>query len=234
MDFRQTTILDLTQQVQTGQTSCKALVTAALQNIHRLDPVINAFCAVDDARALDEAAKIDQRLAAGEHLPLAGIPFGVKDLEDAQGYITTFGSAFHTEDAPALEDSELVRRLRAAGAIVVGKTNTPEFGYKGKTDNVPFGVTKNPWDLTRTPGGSSGGSSAALAAGMVPLATGSDGGGSIRIPAALCGLSGIKTSQGRVPNGGPKPTGSGLLTVKGPMTRRIRDAAFRVGSVHRC
>ena len=226
MDFRQTTILDLTQQVQTGQTSCKALVTAALQNIHRLDPVINAFCAVDDVRALDEAAKIDQRLAAGEHLPLAGIPFGVKDLEDAQGYITTFGSAFHTEDAPALEDSELVRRLRAAGAIVVGKTNTPEFGYKGKTDNVPFGVTKNPWDLTRTPGGSSGGSSAALAAGMVPLATGSDGGGSIRIPAALCGLSGIKTSQGRVPNGGPKPTGSGLLTVKGPMTRRIRDAAF--------
>ena len=188
MDFRQTTILELSQQVQSGQTSCQSLVTEALENIHRLNPTLNAFCAVDAARSLDEAAKIDQRLARGERLPLAGIPFGVKDLEDAQGYITTFGSAFHTNDAPALEDSELVRRLRAAGAVVVGKTNTPEFGYKGKTDNVPFGYTKNPWDLTRTPGGSSGGSSSAIAAGMIPLATGSDGGGSIRITGGIVRL----------------------------------------------
>ena len=107
-----------------------------------------------------------------------------------------------------------MQRLRAAGAIVVGKTNTPEFGYKGVTDNVPFGASKNPWNKEYTPGGSSGGSSAALAAGMVPITTGSDGGGSIRIPAALCGLSAIKTSQGRVPNGGPTPPGSGILTVK--------------------
>ena len=125
---------------------------------------------------------------------------------------------------PASTDSVLVARLRAAGAVVVGKTNTPEFGYKGKTDNVPFGASKNPWNLERSPGGSSGGSAAAIAAGMIPLATGSDGGGSIRIPAAVCGLPGFKSSQGRVPNGGPKPTGSGLLTVKGPMTFRTEDA----------
>ena len=109
---------------------------------------------------------------------------------------------------------------------MVGKTNTPEFGYKGVTDNLPFGATKNPWNEAYSPGGSSGGSAAAIASGMIPLATGSDGGGSIRIPAALCGLSGIKLSHGRIPNGGPKPPGSGLLTVKGPMTKKIHDAVY--------
>ena len=121
----------------------------------------------------------------------------MKDLEDAEGYVTTYGSSFHVDDAPASSDSVLVARLRAAGAIVVGKTNTPEFGYKGKTDNVPFGASKNPWNLERSPGGSSGGSAAAIAAGMIPLATGSDGGGSIRIPAAVCGLPGFKSLPGQ-------------------------------------
>ncbi len=226
MDFRQTSLEVLAGEVNAKKRSAVELVQAALANIERDNPTINAFCATDHERALQAARQVDQNIAQGARLPLAGIPFGVKDLEDAEGYVTTFGSAFHVGDVPAASDSELVRRLRAAGAVVVGKTNTPEFGYKGKTDNVPFGVTRNPWDLSRSPGGSSGGSSAALAAGMVPLATGSDGGGSIRIPAALCGLSGIKTAQGRVPNGGAKPTGSGLLTVKGPMTRKIRDTAY--------
>src|SRR5690606_34631804 len=131
---------------------------------------------------------------------------------------TTYGCLLKADDPPAEGDSVLVARLRAAGCVVVGKTNTPEYGHKGATDNLLFGPTLNPWDLERSPGGSSGGSAAALAAGMVPLATGSDGGGSIRIPAALCGMSGIKTTQGRVPNGGPHPPGSGLFSVKGPMT----------------
>src|SRR5439155_13562809 len=123
----------------------------------------------------------------------------------AAGLPTSHGSAAYIEAEggahPAQNDSVLVARLRAAGAIVMGKTNTPEMGWKGQTDNAVFGTTRNPWDPTRTPGGSSGGSAAAIAAGMVPLATGSDGGGSIRIPSALCGLSGFKPSLGRVPSG---------------------------------
>ncbi|MGB1537461.1 MAG: amidase [Pseudomonadales bacterium] len=226
MDFREQSMRSIADRVNQGKVSAVAVVTDALDAIERLNPSLNAFCAFDPELALQAAQEVDAQRSKGAQLPLAGVPFGVKDLEDAAGYVTTFGSAFHVDDAPAASDSELVRRLRQAGAVVVGKTNTPEFGYKGKTDNVPFGATKNPWQQSRSPGGSSGGSAAALAAGMIPLATGSDGGGSIRIPAALCGLSGIKTSQGRMPNGGAKPTGSGLLTVKGPMTSRIRDAAF--------
>jgi len=117
----------------------------------------------------------------------------------------------------------LVARLRAAGCVVVGKTNTPEFGWTAKTENAVFGTTKNPWNLEHTPGGSSGGAAAALAAGMVPLATGSDGGGSIRIPSACCGLSGMKASMGRVPSGGPRPPDWPGLSAKGPMARRIED-----------
>lgn len=226
MDFREQSMRSIADRVNQGKVSAVAVVTDALDAIERLNPSLNAFCAFDPELALQAAQEVDAQRSKGAQLPLAGVPFGVKDLEDAAGYVTTFGSAFHVDDAPAASDSELVRRLRQAGAVVVGKTNTPEFGYKGKTDNVPFGATKNPWQQSRSPGGSSGGSAAALAAGMIPLATGSDGGGSIRIPAALCGLSGIKTSQGRMPNGGAKPPGSGLLTVKGPMTSRIRDAAF--------
>ena len=223
MDFRDHSVIELAADVNAGRRTAESLVQAALDNISAHNGVINAFCALDPERALEAARAVDASVRSGAVLPLAGIPFGVKDLEDAEGYVTSYGSAFHTGDAPASDDSILVARLKAAGAVVVGKTNTPEFGYKGKTDNVPFGPSKNPWDLTRSPGGSSGGSGAAIAAGMVPMATGSDGGGSIRIPAAVCGLAGFKSSQGRVPNGGPKPTGSGLLTVKGPMTYRIKD-----------
>lgn len=226
MDFRRERVVDLAARVRAGELAARELVEHSLARIERLEPTINAFVAIDADAALAAAAAIDARVAAGDDPgPLAGIPLGVKDLEDAAGYVTTYGSDLHTADPPATDDSPLVARLKAAGCVVVGKTNTPEFGFKGVTDNVPFGATANPWDPTRSPGGSSGGSGAALAAGMVPLATGSDGGGSIRIPSALCGLSGIKTSQGRVPLGGPNPPGSGILSVKGPMTRTIRDAA---------
>ena len=226
MDFRRTTVEELAARVRAGELAATDLVQHALDRIDALDGDVNAFTQVDGERALADAAAVDRRIAAGEEVgPLAGIPLGVKDLEDAAGFVTTFGSDLHAADPPARVDSAVVARLKAAGAVVVGKTNTPELGFKAVTDNIPFGATANPWDLTRSPGGSSGGSAAAIAAGMVPLATGSDGGGSIRIPSALCGLSGIKTSQGRVPLGGPSAPGAGLLSVRGPMARRIRDVA---------
>lgn len=232
MDFRGTTIVELASSVRAREVSATELVDHALARIESLDERINAFVAVDADTARADAAEIDRRIAAGEEVgPLAGIPLGVKDLEDARGYTTTYGSALHVDDPPAVRDSVHVARLKAAGCVVVGKTNTPEFGYKGVTDNPAFGHTTNPWDTTRSPGGSSGGSGAAIAAGLVPLATGSDGGGSIRIPSALCGLSGLKTSQGWVPNGDPSAPGAGTLTVRGPMARRIRDVAVALDAV---
>ena len=226
MDFRQHRVVDLASQVRNREISARELTAAALERIESLDPALNAFVCVDGDRALSDAATVDQRLVAGEGVgPLAGIPIGVKDLEDAAGFPTRYGSLL-SSDLPAEGDSVLVARLRAAGCVVVGKTTTPEYGHKGLTESPLTGVTRNPWNTDRSPGGSSGGSAAALASGMLPLATGSDGGGSIRIPAALCGLSGLKTTQGRVALGGPTPPGSGLSTVKGPMTSNIIDTAF--------
>jgi aspartyl-tRNA(Asn)/glutamyl-tRNA(Gln) amidotransferase subunit A len=224
MDLRHESLVDLAAGVTTGERTAIELVEHSLGRIDALDGDLNAWVVVDAERARAEARAIDARVAAGETVgPLAGIPIGVKDLEDAAGFTTGFGSQLHAEDAPAAADSPLVARLRAAGCVVLGKTATPEFGFKGDTTSLAQGVTRNPWNLERSPGGSSGGSAAALASGMVALATGSDGGGSIRIPSALCGLSGLKTSQGRVPMGGPKAPGTGGLSVRGPMTRRVRD-----------
>jgi Asp-tRNA(Asn)/Glu-tRNA(Gln) amidotransferase A subunit family amidase len=155
----------------------------------------------------------------------------VKDLEHAAGFVTSFGSAAYAGGPPAETDSVQVARLRAAGCVILGKTNAPELGLRGETDNRTFGITRNPWNLSRTPGGSSGGSSAALAAGMVPLATGSDGGGSIRIPSAVTGLSGLKPSYGRVPVSGREPPGWHGLSCRGPMARQIRDVAIALDVV---
>src|SRR4051812_35995549 len=200
MDFRTTTVAQLAQDVSTKRISARELVGAALARIEEVDNKVNAFVAVDEERALADAAAIDARLAAGEDVgPLAGVPIGVKDLEDAAGFRTTQGSAVYADSAVMEADSPLVERLKAAGCVVVGKTNTPEGGHKADTINPLFGATANPWDLTRTAGGSSGGSAAAIAAGLVPLCTGSDGGGSIRIPSSVCGISGMKASLGRVP-----------------------------------
>src|SRR5207302_8804601 len=166
------------------------------------------------------------RVARGEEVgTLAGIPIGVKDLEDAAGLATSHGSTALPHTGPAPRDSILVARLRAQGCVVVGKTNTPELGHYADTVNALFGSTLNPWDLAHSPGGSSGGSAAAIAAGMVPLATGSDGGGSIRIPSAACGLTGLKPSLGRVPSAGVAPPGWTHLSTKGVMARRIADVA---------
>ncbi|MFT7610486.1 MAG: Asp-tRNA(Asn)/Glu-tRNA(Gln) amidotransferase A subunit family amidase, partial [Candidatus Aldehydirespiratoraceae bacterium] len=201
-DFRTVTVEELARRVCARELTAAAVTDAALARIDEVNPVLNAFVAInaDDARA--QAAAIDARIDAGEDVgPLAGIPIGVKDLEDAAGFITTRGSIVTSGAEPCTEDATEVARLRAAGCVVIGKTNTPEAGWIGDTFNPVFGATKNPWNTDRSPGGSSGGTSAAIASGMVPLATGSDGGGSIRIPSALTGMSGHKPSQGRVPSG---------------------------------
>ncbi|MDQ1360125.1 MAG: amidase [Acidimicrobiaceae bacterium] len=224
MDFRTESVSSLADQVRKGETSARDLVRHALSRIEADNPRLNAFVAVDGERALVAAASIDEQVASGgDPGPLAGIPIGVKDLEDAAGFVTTQGSALFADAQPARADSPLVARLVAAGCVVVGKTNTPELGWKADTDNALFGPTLNPWNLEHSPGGSSGGSAAAIAAGMVPLATGSDGGGSIRIPAACCGLSGIKASFGRVPMGGPSAPAWPNLSTRGPMARRMVD-----------
>jgi aspartyl-tRNA(Asn)/glutamyl-tRNA(Gln) amidotransferase subunit A len=226
LDFRTSSIAELTRAVRSKEVSARELTQHSLDQIQRLNPTYNAFVAVDPDRALSEAGAVDQRVADGHDPgPLAGIPLGVKDLQSAVGYVTTFGSALHADDPPATADDPFVARLRAAGCVIVGKTNTPEFGWMGNTTNAVFGPSRNPYDISRGPGGSSGGASAALAAGMVPLATGSDGGGSIRIPSACCGLSGMKPSLGRVPGGGPSPPGWPDLSTNGPMARRIADVA---------
>jgi aspartyl-tRNA(Asn)/glutamyl-tRNA(Gln) amidotransferase subunit A len=226
IDFRTTPLADLVRSVRAKEVSARELTEASLDRIGRLDPTYNAFVAVDGERARADADALDAKIAAGSDPgPLAGLPLGVKDLQDAAGYTTTYGSALHADDPPATADSPFVARLRAAGCIVVGKTNTPEFGWMGNTTNSIFGPSLNPFDHSRGPGGSSGGAAAALAAGMVPLATGSDGGGSIRIPSACCGLAGMKPSLGRVPSGGPNPPGWPDLSTNGPMARRFADVA---------
>ncbi len=230
MDFRDHTVAELAAAVRSGARPAVELTELALARIDQLNPTLNAFVAVDPDRALSAAVRLDERITAGEDVgPLAGMPIGVKDLEDVEGYTTTHGSAIHAHDPPATRDSLLVERLEAAGCVVVGKTNTPEFGFKGDTTNPTFGPTRNPWNPDRSPGGSSGGTGAALASGMVPLGTGSDGGGSIRIPGSLCGLSTFKPSLGRVPT----RTAPGWLdlSVAGPMATRTRDTALALDAV---
>jgi aspartyl-tRNA(Asn)/glutamyl-tRNA(Gln) amidotransferase subunit A len=224
VDFRTTSPAALAEQVRNREISARELTQHALDRIAALNPSVNAFVAVDGERALAEAATIDRTVASGgDPGPLAGVPIGVKDLEDAAGFPTTHGSALFEGAAPAGTDSPLVARLRAAGCVVIGKTNTPEFGWTSTTDNALFGATRNPWNLDHSAGGSSGGTAAALASGMVPLATGSDGGGSIRIPASCCATGGFKPSLGRVASGGPEPAGWIDFSTKGLMTRRLAD-----------
>lgn len=232
MDFRTETVEDLAARVASRELSARELVEAALQRIEAADPTLGAFVAVDGEVALAEAVEVDERILRGDDVgPLAGIPLAVKDTEDAVGYRTTEGSALFADRAPATSDSLLVERLRQAGCVVVGKTNTPELAWKADTDNSLFGRTANPWAPERSAGGSSGGSAAAVAAGLVPLATGSDGGGSLRIPAALCGLTTLKPSLGRVPVGGVHPPGWADLSSKGVLALRARDTALALDTV---
>ena len=196
-----------------------------------MNSVLNAFISLRAEQAMDEAKTLAERLSSNEATgPLCGIPIGVKDLEDVKGMVTSFGSVPYQNNI-AQRDSIQVARLKAAGAIIVGKTNTPEFGFTGFTKNMLYGVTRNPWNTERTPGGSSGGSAAAVAGGMVPIATGSDAGGSIRIPASYSGCFGIKTSFGRIPRGPFSLLQSHSIWCMGPLTRTVKDAALYLDCV---
>ncbi|MEN8184444.1 MAG: amidase family protein [Myxococcota bacterium] len=204
------------------------LMEATLSRIEAQNEKVNAFVALRDGELLlTEARQAEERIARGEGRALEGVPLGVKDLEDAAGMITSKGSV-PFKDNLAERDSLQVERLRGAGAIVVGKTNAPEFGYTAITKNLLFGATHNPWNLERTPGGSSGGSSAAIAAGMIALATASDGGGSVRLPATFTGCFGLKTSYGRIPHGPDSHWVMGDTAVHGPLTRTVADAALHL------
>ena len=232
MNFQTDSVSAVAERVRAGQQSAREVVEHCLERIETLNPTINAFVAVDAEAALSQADEIDRKVRDdGEPGPLAGVPIGIKDLEPARGFVTSFGSLLHVNDSPADADSVLVRRLRDAGAVIIGKTNTPEYGHKGMTDNPVFGATTNPWNTGYSPGGSSGGTAAAIAAGMIPLGTGSDGGGSIRIPASLCGLTGLKTETGRIPIAGRSLPGSGLLSCNGPMGRTAEDTAIALDAV---
>ncbi len=200
---------ELTALIRKGQLKPSEAVAQALARIESLNGKLNAFCAMRAERAMAEARAMDERVAQREEVgPLAGVPIGVKDLEDVAGMATTFGSkAFRDNLAP--EDAIEVARLRAAGAIVVGKTNTPEFGHSAFTRNLLFGVTRNPWNLECTPGGSSGGSAAAVASGMVPIATASDAGGFDPTPRGIHGMRRTQTVAWQ--DSGGAPDGHGVI-----------------------
>ena len=201
------------------------VLDAVLDRIERLNPKLNAFVTLTDEQARRAAKAAERALSKkGARLgPLHGVPFSVKDLVITKGVRTTFGTPLYRDNVPS-EDAPMVERLKAAGAIMLGKTNTPTFGWIGATHNLLFGPTRNPWNLGRTPGGSSGGASAAAAAGLGPLHVGTDGGGSIRIPASFTGIYGLKASFGRIP--AYPPSGAWSLSHIGPMTRTIADAAL--------
>ena len=208
------------------QVSPVEIAEACLRRIEALNPKLNAFLTVCGDEAMASAREAEATVGP-DAPPLHGIPVAVKDLEATRGIRTTFGSLVFKDRVPD-EDSIIVERLKKAGAIVLGKTNTPEFGESTSTENRLGDHCRNPWDTSRTSGGSSGGSGAALAAYMCPLATGSDGGGSIRIPASFCGVYGIKPTHGRVPT---EDNGWALFSDSGPMSRSVRDAALMLNLV---
>ena len=206
-----------------GSITAPALLEVYLHRIARLDRELRSYRVVLADTARQEAATAQARLDAGERLPLLGVPIAIKDDVDVAGEVTTYGSS--ACGAAAAQDAEVVRRLRAAGAVIVGKTAVPELMIWSFTETVSFGATRNPWDTAYTPGGSSGGSGAAVAAGLAAMALGSDGMGSIRIPSTWCGLFGIKPQRDRVPLAPHDGAWCGL-SVNGPMARSVEDAAL--------
>jgi len=219
-------VTQLAQHLRDRRLSSRELTQLCLDRIARIDPKLNAFRIVWPERALTEADGADLRLREGEDAPLLGVPIAIKDNIDVAGESTTMGTAAYTE--PAADDDELVRRLRAAGAVVIGKTNLPEYAAHTFTETATFGITRNPWNTAHTPGGSSGGSAAAVAAGLVPLAHATDGAGSIRIPAALCGLFGLKPQRNRIPSGHDFVYG---LSHNGCLSRTVSDSALFLDAV---
>lgn len=214
----------LADAVRSGRLRATDLLDACLARIRAVDPQLNAVCFLDESGAREAAARVDATVERGEDPgPLAGLPIGVKELNHVEGWPATHASLVYADRVSDHDDTETAR-LRAAGAVLTGLTTASEHGSVSFTNTPLHGVTRNPWDPTRTPGGSSGGAAAAVAAGLFPVATAGDGGGSIRIPAAYCGLFGMKVTYGLVGRG-PGPFNSSLTPVRGPMARGARDAA---------
>ncbi|HXJ41088.1 MAG TPA: amidase family protein, partial [Bryobacteraceae bacterium] len=212
-------------EIAAGRLSARETVTAHLRRIEHLNPRVNAIVTLAAERAVAEAAAADEAQARGETLgSLHGLPVAHKDLQPTAGIRTTWGSSLFADFVPT-EDSLLVERMRSAGAITLGKTNTPEFGAGSQTFNPVFGPTLNPWDRTKTCGGSTGGGAVALACGMAALCDGSDLGGSLRNPASYCGVVGLRPSAGRVP-AWPVPMAWSPMSVEGPLARTVSDIAL--------
>ena len=224
-ELHQMTAAELVNAYRDGEASPVEAAETCLGRIEALDASINAFCLVDRETTIAQAEASEARWREGAPLSaLDGVPVAIKDLLLTKGWATRRGSLTVDPKGPWTEDAPCVARLREAGAVFVGKTTTPEFGWKGTTDSPLTGITRNPWNKAKTPGGSSGGSAAALAARFVPLALGTDGGGSIRIPASFSGCYGLKPSFGRVPAYPLSPFGT--VAHVGPMSRTVRDAAI--------
>jgi amidase len=222
--------LEMARLIRAKKLSAREALAAHLKQIELVNPRVNAIVTLVPEMATAAAAKADEMQARKESLgPLHGLPVAHKDLLDTRGVRTTFGSPLYKNNVPA-EDDIVVERMKNAGAILIGKTNTPEFGAGSQTFNTLFGATKNPYDLTKTCGGSSGGAAVALACGLVPLASGSDTGGSLRNPAAFCNIAGFRPSIGRVPN--PKASFAWFtLSTSGCLGRSIADLAFALGTI---
>ncbi len=217
---------ELAAAIRTKEISPVEATEAVLGRIEALNPSINAVVTVTDDVARKTAREAEAAVMRGDELgPLHGVPYTLKDLTATKGIRTTFGSKLFEHVVPT-EDALVAQRMKEAGGVLVGKTNTPDEGCKGVTDNLVFGITRNPWALDRTPGGSSGGASAAVAAGMAPLAEGSDFAGSIRIPAAFCGLFGLKPSDGRIPTVPNNMLWHAVTYCYGPITRTVADGAL--------
>jgi aspartyl-tRNA(Asn)/glutamyl-tRNA(Gln) amidotransferase subunit A len=215
------------EKIRAQEITSQEITDIIIERIEKVNPIINAYCtptfelAREMARKADEVVKKDKKLGL-----LQGIPLSIKDETETRKIRTTYGSFLFENNVPR-EDEAVVRRLREAGCVILGKTNTPAFGYKGETANRIFGVTKNPWNLERTPGGSSGGAAAAVVSGLGPIGIGSDGGGSIRIPSCFCGIYGLKSTFGRVPQNTINLMGYlGTFVHKGPLVRSVKDAAL--------
>ena len=217
---------ELRSKIDDKEISIVELTQLFLDRIQLLNPKLNAYLTVCEEQALAAAQEAQKDIEQGNHRgSLHGIPISIKDLEMTQGITTTMGSLIYKDSIPSF-DSVVVERVKESGAIILGKTNTPEFGQSGTTENLLGGPCRNPWDINRTPGGSSGGAASALAAGLCTLATGSDGGGSIRIPASFTGLFGIKPSQGRIARyGGYGRPAANHFSQSGPLSRTVLDSA---------
>jgi len=223
---------EMAEKIKSQELSSQEITETIIERIEKVNPKINAYCTTTFELAREMAKKADREVKNNQKLSiLHGVPCSIKDLIETKDIRTTFGCRIYENHIPT-RDEVVVRRLKDAGIIILGKSNSPAYGYKGVTDNLIFGATKNPWNLEKTCGGSSGGSAAAVASGLGPLSLGSDGGGSIRIPSCFCGLYGLKPTFGRIPQGSMQEFGYfGSLVHYGPIVRYVKDAALMLDAM---